>query len=359
MKVSDFDFHLPDSFIALRPAVPRDSCRLLVLHGDGSVEHKRFYDLADYLGAGDLLLLNNTKVFPARLHGRKETGGKMDFLLVREIEGGFWEILARDRYTGRVSISENLFANMLGGKTVEFQIQDTGRRSQVGPETADKPERADERRIIFEALWDMGMMPLPPYIKRKPDDADKLTYQTVYAETVGSIAAPTAGLHFTQGLLDNIAEKGAIIRHLTLHVGTGTFKPVRAENVEDHIMDSERFELDRSVIETIEEVKNSGKRIVSVGTTTTRAVEGFFGGSYQEIARNEQGGICGSTDIFIYPGYEFGVVDSLVTNFHLPASTPLMLASALCGKENLMSAYKQAVSIGYRFFSYGDAMLIL
>ena len=203
------------------------------------------------------------------------------------------------------------------------------------------------------------MMPLPPYIKRKPDNADKTSYQTVYAEAPGSIAAPTAGLHFTRELLEELKGKGVVVRYLTLHVGTGTFKPVRADRVKDHLMEPERFELDRSLIETIEKTKNSGKRVVSVGTTTSRAIEGFFSGIYKRLGLETDQGICGSTDIFIYPGYDFKAVDSLVTNFHLPASTPLMLASALCGRKSLLRAYEQAVSMGYRFFSYGDAMLIL
>lgn len=341
MKVTDLDFVLPESLIALRPSFPRDSSRLLVLHGNGSVEHRRFSDLPEYLEEGDLLLLNNTKVFPAMLPGTKKTGGKIEMLLVREIEADTWEILCRERYTGTISISDGLSGEMSLGKTLTL--------------------RSGPSAHIMDILWKTGEMPLPPYIKRRPDEKDKESYQTVYADKVGSIAAPTAGLHFTARLLSRLEEKGVLIGYLTLHVGTGTFRPVRVEDPEDHVMEAEHFEIGEKLIGTIAEVKSSGKRVISVGTTTTRAIEGFFSGRYEEGdgGTRRQKKICGSTDMFIYPGYRFKVVDSLITNFHLPRSTPLMLTSALCGGKNLMAAYASAISTGYRFFSYGDAMLLL
>jgi S-adenosylmethionine:tRNA ribosyltransferase-isomerase len=209
----------------------------------------------------------------------------------------------------------------------------------------------------MEVIWKYGAMPLPPYIKRKPDESDKETYQTVYARNEGSIAAPTAGLHFTDALLTMIRAKGIRVRELTLHVGIGTFRPVRTENVEEHRMDTEHFEMDKQILSDIEETKASGKRIIAVGTTTTRAIEGFASGRC--VLKTLNGRLRGMTDIFIYPGYSFRVIDSLVTNFHLPGSTPLMLTSALCGREKLMLSYADAVAGGYRFLSYGDAMLIV
>jgi S-adenosylmethionine:tRNA ribosyltransferase-isomerase len=215
----------------------------------------------------------------------------------------------------------------------------------------------------MKAVWRTGSMPLPPYIKRKPEEGDKEWYQTVYAQHVGSIAAPTAGLHFTEGLIAALEKEGVLIRFLTLHVGTGTFKPIRVKNIEEHAMDAEYFEIDRSLMDTIDKVKNSGGRVVAVGTTTVRAVEGFASNRWKPCAEyassSTNGYVQGLSDIFIYPGYMFRVVDSLITNFHLPRSSPLLLTSALCGVKNLMNAYQSALSLGYRFFSYGDAMLVL
>ncbi|GAB4407759.1 MAG: tRNA preQ1(34) S-adenosylmethionine ribosyltransferase-isomerase QueA [Thermodesulfovibrionales bacterium] len=340
MKVTDFDFPLPESLIALKPVIPRDECRLLVLHRDGTVEHRRFRNIGEYLNKGDLLLLNNTKVFPARLVGTKQTGGRIEVLLVREIEPDTWEIMSRERYTGKIGFRPEPIApftlegEIFDGKIIKFN-----------------------RMSIMEIIWKIGQMPLPPYIKRKPQEADREWYQTVYAEKPGSIAAPTAGLHFTEGLITELGQKGVLLGSVTLHVGTGTFKPIRVSDVENHVMDEEYFEIDNSLIETIKKVKESGKRVVSVGTTTTRATEGVFSGRYK--GSNNNGCIKGTTDIFIYPGYRFRVVDSLITNFHLPRSTPLMLTSALAGTWNLLNAYNCAISMGYRFFSYGDAMLII
>jgi S-adenosylmethionine:tRNA ribosyltransferase-isomerase len=335
MKTADFDFPLPQHLIATRPLKERSGSRLLVLHRDGTKEHRLFSDLPAYLTAGDLLIMNNTKVFPARLAALKPDGSMLEILLVRHTEDNTWEVLSRGNYTGRLRVSDELQIELHEGKTARFICQ------------------CDLREVI----WKYGAMPLPPYIKRKPDESDKETYQTVYARNEGSIAAPTAGLHFTDTLLGEIRAKGINVRELTLHVGIGTFRPVRAENVEEHCMDTEYFEMDKQLLSDIEETKASGKRIITVGTTTTRAIEGFASGRCVLSPRN--GCLSGMTDMFIYPGYSFRVIDSLVTNFHLPGSTPLMLTSALCGRERLMQSYADAIAKGYRFLSYGDAMLIV
>lgn len=332
MKVSDFDFELPESRIALKPAERRDSSRLMVLLPDGGLHHRSFSDLPEYLDEGDMLLLNRTKVTPVRLAGTKPGGGKLEILLVRNLGDDRWEIMSRGKYSGPLEISPALSAEIEDGKTA---------------------------RLIYEGelecvLWETGRMPLPPYIKREPDEEDKERYQTVYARKAGSIAAPTAGLHFTEELLESIERRGVLVRYLTLHVGTGTFTPIRTENVEDHLMDSEHFEMEKSLLEEIRRLRG---RLVAVGTTTTRAIEGFLSG--QSAISEDGNSLKGSTDMFIYPGYRFRAVSALVTNFHLPRSTPLMLASALAGRPRLLDSYREAVREGYRFFSYGDAMLIL
>jgi len=335
MKTADFDFPLPQHLIATRPLTERTGSRLLVLHRDGTTEHKRFSDLPAYLAAGDMLIMNNTKVFPARISAFKPDGGMLEILLIRHMGDNAWEVLSRGNYSGRLRVSDELQVELLEGKNARLVCQGD----------------------LMEVIWKYGAMPLPPYIKRKPDESDKQTYQTVYARNEGSIAAPTAGLHFTDTLLKEIRAKGIRVRELTLHVGIGTFRPVRAEHVEDHSMDTEYFEMDKQLLSDIEETKASGKRIITVGTTTTRAIEGFASGRCVLTTLN--GRLSGMTDMFIYPGYSFRVIDSLVTNFHLPGSTPLMLTSALCGKERLMQSYADAVTKGYRFLSYGDAMLIV
>lgn len=335
MKTADFDFPLPQHLIATRPLTERTGSRLLVLHRDGTTEHKRFSDLPAYLSAGDMLIMNNTKVFPARISAFKPAGGMLEILLIRHMGDNAWEVLSRGNYSGRLRVSDELQVELLEGKHARLVCQGD----------------------LMEVIWKYGAMPLPPYIKRKPDESDKQTYQTVYARNEGSIAAPTAGLHFTDTLLKEIMAKGIRVRELTLHVGIGTFRPVRAEHVEDHRMDTEHFEMGKQLLSDIEETKASGKRIITVGTTTTRAIEGFASGRCVVTTLN--GRLSGMTDMFIYPGYSFRVIDSLVTNFHLPGSTPLMLTSALCGRERLMQSYADAVTKGYRFLSYGDAMLIL
>ena len=373
MRTADFDFDLPKELIAVRPSEIRDLSRLLVLHRDGRIEHRTFADIAEYLGKGDMLLLNDTKVFPARIIGTKPSGGKIDMLLVRELDGsGTWEVLCRGGFSGTLTV--------LDGIRAELGTQG-GARSLRFPDI--------DRRTLDDMLWRHGRMPLPPYIKRDPDDEDKRRYQTVYAERQGSIAAPTAGLHFTDELLGKIREQGVIVRTVTLHVGTGTFKPVKAGSPSGHRMDPEYFEIGQSLMGEIADVKRKGNRLVAVGTTATRTIEGFMSGSYKErdasgverhalkdknndsldarratpdasrLLEDARRPFCGYTDVFIYPGYEFKAVDSLITNFHLPRSTPLMLVAALSGLSNISRAYKDAIALNYRFFSYGDAMLIL
>jgi S-adenosylmethionine:tRNA ribosyltransferase-isomerase len=351
MKVADFDFFLPKDLIAKRPLKERTGSRLLVLHRDGTVEHKLFFDLPSYLEKGDILLINNTKVFPARLTGFKQNGDRMEILLVRKKEDNSWEVLSKGRFTGILKISDKLYLELHNGETAHFKYAGN----------------------FKDIIWKYGNMPLPPYIRRLPDESDKERYQTIFAKKEGSIAAPTAGLHFTEHLLKEIVSKGILLRELTLHVGIGTFKPIRTENLEEHYMESEYFEIDKGLISEIKNGKASGKRIVSVGTTTTRAIEGYMSGRYTNnsnppsplFLKVDKRGLkdskvfSGTTNLFIYPGYKFLTVDSLITNFHLPGSTPFMLTSALCGREKLMKAYKEAIARKYRFLSYGDAMLII
>ncbi len=336
MKAADFDFSLPDSLIAKKPAEKRDRSNLLVLHRDGKIESRKFHDLAEYLNKGDMLLLNNTMVFPARLIGTKPSGGKVEILLVEEIAPDTWEILSKKKWSGSLLISEGFSAEIEGG---------VARFTYSGD--------------FMDNLWRYGDMPLPPYIKRRPEQIDKERYQTIYAEQQGSIAAPTAGLHFTKELMDRIKAKGVNVRYLTLHVGIGTFKMIKTENIEEHSMDSEYLEIDADIIDEIKKIKASGRKVISVGTTTTRAIEAYFSNQLSAVSRQGNGTISGRTDIFIYPGYRFRAVDSLITNFHLPRSTPIMLTAAFCGLENLKEAYNTAIDYKYRFFSYGDAMLIL
>jgi S-adenosylmethionine:tRNA ribosyltransferase-isomerase len=256
-------------------------------------------------------------------------------LLVRRLSGDTWSILMKERYTGTLIISETLIARVSLGKTARFEA------------TGD----------VADLVWRHGKMPLPPYIKRTADETDMARYQTVYAEVEGSIAAPTAGLHFTEGLLDVLREKSVRVRTVTLHVGTGTFRPIRAQAIADHVMDEERFAFDAGLIAEIDQTKNRGDRVVAVGTTTTRTLEGYASGQCSVFSAN--GTVHGSTGIFIREGYRFRIVDAMITNFHLPCSTPLVLSAAFAGREKLLGAYGKAISGGYRFFSYGDAMLLL
>jgi S-adenosylmethionine:tRNA ribosyltransferase-isomerase len=338
MKTTDYDFDLPEEAIAYNPAVKRDNSRLMVLHRDGGIEHKLFHDLPLFLNCGDLLLLNNSKVFPARLTGNKPDGEGFEILLVSEISEGLWKIMTRGRFSGKVTLAEGVTALISDGKTALF----------------------DNTIDVRKLAWEYGSMPLPPYIRRPADETDRERYQTVYAEVEGSIAAPTAGLHFTSGLLDAIASKGVLVRYLTLHVGIGTFRPVKVPDITEHRMDEEFFEMDASLISEIMQTKRSGKKVVAVGTTATRTIEGYLSKACTVLPPAQPSdSIRGATDIFIYEGFSFSAIDALITNFHLPASTPLMLASALAGRKNLLNAYQSALSSGYRFFSYGDAMLVL
>ncbi|HXX56755.1 MAG TPA: S-adenosylmethionine:tRNA ribosyltransferase-isomerase, partial [Thermodesulfovibrionales bacterium] len=279
MKATEFDFHLPESFIALTPVTPRDACRLLVLEREnGAISHRIFRDLPEFLSAGDLLLLNNTKVFPARLFGTKETGGKIEILLVKEREPDVWEVLSRGKYTGSVRVSDELSGEMYEGYIL--------RLTAVGSSSS------------ADAIGKAGLMPLPPYIKRMPSEADREWYQTIYAEHTGSIASPTAGLHFTEDLIGEIGKKGVIIRSLTLHVGPGTFKPMRTENIEEHAMDGEYFEIESGLVEIVKRVKRAGRRVFTVGTTTTRAIEGYISGRWSADH------FCESTRSFRFSGRE-------------------------------------------------------
>ena len=331
MKTADYDFHLPQELIASRPLKDRDASRLLVLQRDGGLQHRTFRELPSLLDPGDMLVINDSKVFPARLNGRKPTGGRLDMLLVSERSPGVWEILCRERYTGPVKISDDLNVRLEEGKIALFE------------------NRAGLKELISRE----GLMPLPPYIKRPPDEYDRERYQTVYAEKEGSIAAPTAGLHFTSQLIEALTAASVTIRSVTLHVGTGTFRPVKTGELKDHRMDAEFFEMAPELISEIRSVRARGNRVVA----TRRTLEGYMSGRYRIVSSN--GTISGTTDIFIYEGYRPRVVDALITNFHLPRSTPLMLAAVFAGREKLLSAYSTAVAMGYRFFSYGDAMLVL
>ena len=334
MKISEFDFELPTELIAKYPSQKRDASRLLVLHKQGGIEHRFFKDIKEYLEKEDLLILNNSKVIPARLKGHKSTGGKFEALIIRHLGGNRYEILSRGRYTGVVIFEGGLRADIKEGKEAVFHTDD-----------------------LSGYLWKHGYMPLPPYIKRDPLPEDKTWYQTVYAEKEGSIAAPTAGLHFTEELLLSLKNKGVRIRYITLHVGIGTFMPVKTEDITAHRMAPESFEMDKSLVEEIKKAKSSGYKVVAVGTTVTRTLEAVF--SDQHFSESANGKIHGSTDLFIYPGFRFRAVDILLTNFHLPRSTPLLLVSAFAGRQRILTAYREAIERRYRFFSYGDAMLIL
>lgn len=339
MKTEDFNYYLPEELIAQTPLKNRDESRLMVLDKTtGEIEHKHFYDIIDYLEEGDVLVLNDTKVLPARLHGIKEsTGSHIEILMLKELESDSWECLARP--AKRISVGDTIdFGGLL--KATCIQVKEEGIRTF----------KLSYQGILYEILDKLGEMPLPPYIHEKLKDKDR--YQTVYAKEVGSAAAPTAGLHFTAELLNKIAKKGIKIEYITLHVGLGTFRPVTSENVLDHQMHSEYYIMSKKTADTLNEAKKNGNMIVSVGTTSTRTLETVVNlyGEFKECS--------GWTNIFIYPGYKFKAIDYLITNFHLPKSTLVMLVSALAGRENILNAYNIAVKERYRFFSFGDAMLI-
>lgn len=339
-KTSDFYYELPEELIAQTPIKERDHSRLLVLDKKtGEVEHKHFYDIVNYLNKGDCLVINDTKVLPARLYGsKKDTNALIEILLLKRIDDNKWETLVKPGKKARVGTEIIFKENLLSGRIIDVE-EDGNRIIEF------------EYKGIFEEILDkLGEMPLPPYIHEKLEDKNR--YQTIYAKNPGSAAAPTAGLHFNNELLKKIEENGVNIARLTLHVGLGTFRPVKAEYISEHKMHAEYYELTENEAEKINEAKRNGKKVISVGTTSTRTLETI--GDANGLVRAEKGW----TDIFIFPGYKYKVVDSLITNFHLPESTLVMLVSALAGKGKIMNAYKIAVENKYRFFSFGDAMLI-
>jgi len=340
MKTSDFDYELPEELIAQHPAAQRDHSRLLVMDKNtGAVEHRVFRDIVDYLHAGDVLVLNNTKVIPARIFGVKEGGtAKIEVLLLKRDDDlpNTWEVLVHPGKRAKVGtvidfgegrLKGEVIANTSAGRKVTFHFDG----------------------IFEEILEELGTMPLPPYIHEQLEDQNR--YQTVYAKVDGSAAAPTAGLHFTTELLETLRQNGIEIEEVLLHVGLGTFKPVSEEDIEDHEMHSEYYEISQETADRINKAKAEGRRIISVGTTSTRALE-----SAAKDGRLQAG--SGWTNIFIYPGYKWQIIDGLITNFHLPKSTLMMLVSALSTREHILAAYKEAVAQRYRFFSFGDAMFI-
>ena len=341
MKLSEFNYELPEELIAQTPIKKRDESRLMILNRkEQTIEHKKFKDIIEYLQPGDVLVRNNTKVIPARLYGKKETGANVEFLLLNNIENDIWEAIVRPGNKLHVGtkvifgdgiLEANILEIMPGGtRKVEFKYQG----------------------IFNEILDKIGLMPLPPYIHEILKEKDR--YQTVYAKYEGSAAAPTAGLHFTPELLQKIEEKGIEIANVTLHVGIGTFRPVKEQTIEEHKMHSEHFYIKQEDVDKINKAKKEGRRVIAVGTTSCRVLESIADENTGMVKPIED-----DTEIFIYPGYKFKCIDGLITNFHLPESTLLMLVSALAGKEYIMKAYKEAVKEKYRFFSFGDAMFII
>jgi len=339
MQVSEFYFDLPEELIAQKPLEKRDESRLLVLNKEnGSIEHSYFKNITNYLKKGDLLVLNNSKVLPARIFGEKiETGAVVEFVLLTRREGDIWECLVKP---GKKARPGDKF-NFSGKITCEIiDIIEEGIRLV----------KFEHRTNFYEVLDEIGNMPLPPYIKEKLEDKDR--YQTVYAKELGSAAAPTAGLHFTKELISKIEKQGIGISYITLHVGLGTFRPVKVDTVEKHKMHSEHFTIPPEAADAINKTKENGGRVIAVGTTSCRTLEAAADENGKVIAKSD------NTDIFIYPGYKFKVIDALITNFHLPESTLIMLVSALAGKDKIMNAYNIAIKEKYRFFSFGDAMFI-
>ena len=340
MKVSDFNYNLPEELIAQTPIQKRDESRLMVLDKTNkTIEHKVFKDILDYLKPGDCLVRNNTKVIPARLYGIKEdTGVNVEFLLLNRIEGDIWEVMVHPGRRLKKGAKVTFGDGLLKAEILEQM------------ENGNRKVKFEYKGIFNEILDKIGLMPLPPYIKERLNDKDR--YQTVYAKYEGSAAAPTAGLHFTDELLEKIKAKGVEIANVTLHVGIGTFRPVKVENIEDHDMHSEHYYIKQEDADKINNARKNGGRIISVGTTSCRVLESVAdeNGFVKEVE--------GDTSIFIYPGYKFKCIDCLITNFHLPESTLIMLVSTLAGKDFVMSAYEEAVKEKYRFFSFGDAMFI-
>lgn len=340
MKTSDFKFDLPQELIAQVPIEDRASSRLMVLDKEtGNIEHKVFRDIIEYLNPGDCLVLNNTRVIPARLIGEKlETGGKIEFLLLKRTEEDTWQALVKPGKRAKVGTKFSFGNGKLIGEVVD--LSDEGSRII----------KFHYDGIFEEILDELGNMPLPPYITARLDEKER--YQTVYSKHNGSAAAPTAGLHFTEELLNKIKEKGVDIAFVTLHVGLGTFRPVKVEDVLNHKMHSEYYMVSQEAADKINRAKENGKNVICVGTTSCRTIES----ACNEVGKMKE--TSGWTEIFIYPGYKFKVLDKLITNFHLPESTLIMLVSAICGKDNVLNAYNEAVKERYRFFSFGDAMII-
>lgn len=340
MKTEDFDYYLPEELIAQTPIKERTSSKMLVLNKDSDdIEHKHFYNIIDYLEKGDTLVLNDTKVLPARLIGNKEeTNAVIEILLLKNIEHDFWECLVKPARRIKVGTIVSFGNGLLKAKCIK-ELDEGIRHFELIYDG-----------ILYEILDKLGTMPLPPYIHEQLKDQSR--YQTVYAKEIGSAAAPTAGLHFTKELLKEIEAKGVNICYITLHVGLGTFRPVSTSNILEHKMHSEYYSMSSEVAKTLTETRKNGHKIIAVGTTTTRTLETVMSKS------NEFKETSGWTDIFIYPGYKFKAIDALITNFHLPKSTLIMLVSAFAGKDKILNAYKIAVSKKYRFFSFGDAMFI-
>ena len=340
MKTDDFDFYLPEELIAQHPIEKRDDSKLMIVNKEnGAIKHEIFHNIVDYLNKGDVLVLNDTKVIPARLFGIKEnTMAHIEVLLLKNIENNNWECLVKPAKRIKVGTIVNFGEGLLKAKCTKVK------------EEGIREFEFIYKGLFYEILDKLGTMPLPPYIKEKLEDKDR--YQTVYAKNIGSAAAPTAGLHFTKELLKKIKEKGIEICYVTLHVGLGTFRPVNVEDVTKHKMHSEYYSMSDDVARTLNKAKKEKRRIISVGTTSTRTLETIMTkyNTFKECS--------GWTEIFIYPGYEFKAIDGLITNFHLPKSTLIMLVSAFSSKEIIMNAYKEAVDNNYRFFSFGDSMFI-
>lgn len=341
MKITEYDYHLPEELIAQSPLEPRDSSKLMILNRETQeIEHKKFYNIIDYFKKGDLLVRNSTKVIPARLFGQKETGGILEVFLLKRIDLNKWEVLLKP--AKKLKLEQVLyFGENKELKATLIEIKDDGNRVLNF-----------EYNGIFEEILDrLGQMPLPPYIGEKLEEKDR--YQTVYAQKGESVAAPTAGLHFTKDLLKKLEEKGVEIVDVYLEVGLGTFRPVQVDDIKDHKMHSETFEVPKESANKINKAKKEGRRIIAIGTTSVRTIESAVNENGEVEAKKDD------TSIFIYPGYKFNFIDGLITNFHLPKSTLLMLVSALASKDFIFRAYEEAVEEKYRFFSFGDAMFII
>lgn len=341
MYTKDFDYYLPEELIAQTPIEKRDDSRLMILDKEtGEIEHRHFKDIIDYLNPGDVLVLNDTKVIPARLIGTKEaTGAVIELLLLKDTGNDIWECLSKPAKRLKKDTIISFGNGELKAQVIEKKEEGICRVQLI------------YNGILLEILEKLGTMPLPPYIHEKLKDQSR--YQTVYAKNIGSAAAPTAGLHFTHELLKKIADKGIIVTYVTLHVGLGTFRPVEVDNILEHHMHSEYYVIDKTTADILNKAKSEGRRIIAVGTTSTRVLETIASNNNSKFVA-----CSGNTDIFIYPGYKFKAIDCLITNFHLPKSTLIMLVSALAGKENILHAYNTAVASKYRFFSFGDAMFI-